>query len=166
MIKTTIPGTYKTVSKMAPAIMLKSDTIPVTTIQTVYVAHIKPFARLYDGISVISSGFTVVPDQKCIGSLRLNAQRAITPKIMELIQHTMAKIILADDITLFPFRPLKIHINDTMIRNHILFMLVNLHITILSNQPWIIHSFQSAHETWKKIISFMALHKAEVNVSA
>ena len=103
MIKTIIPGTHKIINKITPILMLKSDNMPVITIQTVYIAHIKPLARLYAGISDISSGLTVLPDQKCIGSLRLNAQRAIAPKINEHSQHIAANMIFADDITASSF---------------------------------------------------------------
>lgn len=119
IIKTKIPGTHKITNITVAILMLKSDNMPVTTIQAVYTPHIKPLARLYDGISVISSGLTVLPDQKCIGSLRLNAQRAIAPKINEHSQHEAVNIIFANSIITFSLPSLEnMSVCAFLLRNH------------------------------------------------
>lgn len=61
-----IPGTLTITSKIVPAYMLNSATIPARAVQSEYTVHIKPLARLYETMSVISSALTLLPLPDCL----------------------------------------------------------------------------------------------------
>jgi vacuolar-type H+-ATPase subunit B/Vma2 len=94
--------TINTTSRIEPHKIVSKETMPVTTMLLANTDHMIPFALLNAGISAISFGFTLVPDQRCIGSFRTKTHIAMHHNIAEQNQVMHAKMMFSNSIATIP----------------------------------------------------------------
>jgi len=85
------------IAEIIPPILLSNINEIIADIMNIkpYIIHIIPLALLYAFISEISSVFTIVPDQKCIGVFFFNAYMPIQIKTIAHINKITANGIVA-----------------------------------------------------------------------